>query len=323
MSSRRRWRAPGLYRMKSERSSHCRSYSVPESASFSSPCSLVATRPTRPIGPFRPHTVGGSLSGSHPRSPSGSHVAAAARVPTACARDRCRRVHRLPPRRRARRPRLGRDRDRQRALRRLEPGPGLVRPGGSRPGGPRTWTISPTSAGAWTSSSTSRPRSTTPRTRVPQKIVDVNIAATQRLFDAAGRSGAGKVLFTSSLYAYGSLGPARDAGGRRPGADDPVRDVQGRGRALPPRRAAGPRAGVDRGPALLRLRAAPVRRGGLQVRHRLELRAPPPSGRGPRSTAMGSNASTTFTSPTPSPHCCRWRRTIRTGRCSTLRPGGR
>lgn len=42
----------------------------------------------------------------------------------------------------------------------------------------------------------------------PQKIVDVNIAASQRIFDAAGRSGAGKVLFTSSLYAYGSLGPA-------------------------------------------------------------------------------------------------------------------
>jgi UDP-glucose 4-epimerase len=42
----------------------------------------------------------------------------------------------------------------------------------------------------------------------PQKIVDVNIAASQRLCEAAGRTGAGKVLFTSSLYAYGSLGPA-------------------------------------------------------------------------------------------------------------------
>ncbi len=41
----------------------------------------------------------------------------------------------------------------------------------------------------------------------PQKIIDVNISATNRLFDAAGRGGRAKVVFTSSLYAYGSLGP--------------------------------------------------------------------------------------------------------------------
>jgi UDP-glucose 4-epimerase len=38
-------------------------------------------------------------------------------------------------------------------------------------------------------------------------VVDVNISATQRLFDAAARVGAGKIVFTSSLYAYGALGP--------------------------------------------------------------------------------------------------------------------
>ena len=41
----------------------------------------------------------------------------------------------------------------------------------------------------------------------PQQIIDVNISATRRLFDAAGRTGRAKVVFTSSLYAYGSLGP--------------------------------------------------------------------------------------------------------------------
>lgn len=41
----------------------------------------------------------------------------------------------------------------------------------------------------------------------PQRVIDVNVSATQRLFAAAGRAGA-KVVFTSSLYAYGSLGPA-------------------------------------------------------------------------------------------------------------------
>jgi UDP-glucose 4-epimerase len=42
----------------------------------------------------------------------------------------------------------------------------------------------------------------------PQKIIDVNISATRRLFEAAARSGQAKVVFTSSLYAYGSMGPA-------------------------------------------------------------------------------------------------------------------
>ena len=42
----------------------------------------------------------------------------------------------------------------------------------------------------------------------PQRVIDVNISATQRLLEAAARAGVGKVVFTSSLYAYGSLGPA-------------------------------------------------------------------------------------------------------------------
>ncbi len=41
----------------------------------------------------------------------------------------------------------------------------------------------------------------------PQRIIDVNVSATSRLFDAAGRAARPKVVFTSSLYAYGSMGP--------------------------------------------------------------------------------------------------------------------
>jgi UDP-glucose 4-epimerase len=42
----------------------------------------------------------------------------------------------------------------------------------------------------------------------PERIIDVNISATRRVLEAAASSGVGKVVFTSSLYAYGSLGPA-------------------------------------------------------------------------------------------------------------------
>jgi len=42
---------------------------------------------------------------------------------------------------------------------------------------------------------------------VPQRVVDVNISATRRLFEAAARTNVRKIVFTSSLYAYGSLGP--------------------------------------------------------------------------------------------------------------------
>ena len=41
-----------------------------------------------------------------------------------------------------------------------------------------------------------------------QRTLAVNVAATAALFDAAGSSGVGKVVFTSSLYAYGSFGPS-------------------------------------------------------------------------------------------------------------------
>jgi UDP-glucose 4-epimerase len=43
----------------------------------------------------------------------------------------------------------------------------------------------------------------------PQRVIDVNISATHRLFSAAATVGLRKVVFTSSLYAYGSLGPGR------------------------------------------------------------------------------------------------------------------
>jgi UDP-glucose 4-epimerase len=42
----------------------------------------------------------------------------------------------------------------------------------------------------------------------PQRVIDVNISATRRLLEAAATSGVGKIVFTSSLYAYGSHGPA-------------------------------------------------------------------------------------------------------------------
>jgi len=42
----------------------------------------------------------------------------------------------------------------------------------------------------------------------PERIIGVNISATRRILEAAASSGVGKVVFTSSLYVYGSLGPA-------------------------------------------------------------------------------------------------------------------
>jgi UDP-glucose 4-epimerase len=41
----------------------------------------------------------------------------------------------------------------------------------------------------------------------PETILRVNVDATRRLYEAAARAGVRKVVFASSLYAYGSLGP--------------------------------------------------------------------------------------------------------------------
>ena len=41
------------------------------------------------------------------------------------------------------------------------------------------------------------------------QMLRTNILATRNIFEAAGLSNIGKVLFTSSLYAYGSMGPAK------------------------------------------------------------------------------------------------------------------
>lgn len=41
----------------------------------------------------------------------------------------------------------------------------------------------------------------------PSKLLNTNILATERLFRAAASQGVKRVVFTSSLYAYGSLGP--------------------------------------------------------------------------------------------------------------------
>jgi UDP-glucose 4-epimerase len=42
----------------------------------------------------------------------------------------------------------------------------------------------------------------------PERTIEVNVLATQRLFDAAARAHVRKIVFTSSLYAYGGRGPA-------------------------------------------------------------------------------------------------------------------
>jgi UDP-glucose 4-epimerase len=42
----------------------------------------------------------------------------------------------------------------------------------------------------------------------PERVIDVNISATRRILEAAATSRVDKVVFTSSLYAYGSRGPA-------------------------------------------------------------------------------------------------------------------
>lgn len=41
----------------------------------------------------------------------------------------------------------------------------------------------------------------------PSKLLDVNVQATERLFRSCAAAGVGRTVFTSSLYAYGSLGP--------------------------------------------------------------------------------------------------------------------
>jgi UDP-glucose 4-epimerase len=50
----------------------------------------------------------------------------------------------------------------------------------------------------------------------PQRTIEVNVLATQRLFDAAARAGVRKAVFTSSLYAYGARGPDPMAEGDLP-----------------------------------------------------------------------------------------------------------
>lgn len=42
----------------------------------------------------------------------------------------------------------------------------------------------------------------------PQKVIDLNVSATRLLFESSASAGVSKVVFTSSLYAYGSMGPA-------------------------------------------------------------------------------------------------------------------
>ena len=41
----------------------------------------------------------------------------------------------------------------------------------------------------------------------PEKLIDSNVTATERMFRAAGKADIKRAVFTSSLYAYGSMGP--------------------------------------------------------------------------------------------------------------------
>ena len=41
----------------------------------------------------------------------------------------------------------------------------------------------------------------------PERLLDANVVATERLVRAAALAGVGRTVFTSSLYAYGSMGP--------------------------------------------------------------------------------------------------------------------
>jgi nucleoside-diphosphate-sugar epimerase len=41
----------------------------------------------------------------------------------------------------------------------------------------------------------------------PERVIEVNVASTDRLFAAAVKVGVRRIVFTSSLYAYGSVGP--------------------------------------------------------------------------------------------------------------------
>ena len=109
----------------------------------------------------------------------------------------------------------------------------------------------------------------------PERIIDVNISATRRLFDAAGRAGCSKVVFASSLYAYGSMGPLPMHESDTPApvtiygmsklAGEHMLRVAAREHPL----------GADGRAPVLHLRPPAVRRRRLQVGDRLQLRAAP------------------------------------------------
>lgn len=46
-------------------------------------------------------------------------------------------------------------------------------------------------------------------TMTPKRVIDVNVSATDLLFRAAVKAGVDRIVFTSSLYAYGSTGPKK------------------------------------------------------------------------------------------------------------------
>ena len=65
----------------------------------------------------------------------------------------------------------------------------------------------------------------------PARVIETNVTATERLLRGAGLAGVGKTVFSSSLYAYGNLGPRPDGRGG-PAPRDRVRRLKGRGENL-------------------------------------------------------------------------------------------
>ena len=104
----------------------------------------------------------------------------------------------------------------------------------------------------------------------PQRLLATNVLATERLFTAAGRAKAGKVVFTSSLYAYGSVGPQtmRETDLPEPTTLYGVSKVAGEHMLRVVRRDHG-LSGVAAAP-VLRVRPAPVCRRRIQVRDHLQ-----------------------------------------------------
>ena len=106
----------------------------------------------------------------------------------------------------------------------------------------------------------------------PTAVIDTNITATHRLFLAAAAAGVAKIVFTSSLYAYGAIGPSvmRESDVLTPTTMYGMSRLRGRtccgSLTATTVSCAGP------SPPLLHLWTGPIRRRRIQVSHCLQLR---------------------------------------------------